>query len=175
MIATRGSFAVPLAVCAALALAACGGGTKTVTAPAITTTTVTDSASSRLTPPAGGSVTHRVSEANFQSPSGNIGCAIAAGTARCDIANRRWSPPSRPSSCPREVDFGQGLEVGHSGRGKFVCAGDTARDPLSQKLSYGTASEVGGFTCLSRPAGLACVNSASGHGFAISAQGYRLF
>ena len=100
---------------------------------------------------------------------------IGSGVARCDIANRNWSPPARPSSCPSEVDFGQGLEVGRSGRGRFVCAGDTARDPSAPKLAYGTASKAGRFLCISRQTGVACSNTKTGHGFALGSQGYRVF
>jgi hypothetical protein len=64
--------------------------------------------------------------ATFKSPSGNIGCMIVAGTARCDIRHRNWSPPPRPASCPHVVDYSQGLTVGASGPGRLVRAGDTA-------------------------------------------------
>ncbi len=110
----------------------------------------------------------------FQSPSGNIGCVMFEGGARCDIRRRDWSPPPRPSSCPAEVDYGQGLEVSRRGRAGFVCAGDTALDPAAAKLAYGTASRLGGAECASRTAGLTCVNRA-GHGFFVSIQAYRVF
>lgn len=177
MVSARVHIVAALAACAAIGLAACGGGggkttvttTRTVTKGGPTSTTV-QSSPSRL-----GSPSRTVHLANFRSPSGNIGCVIAAGTARCDIAKRRWSPPSRPSSCPSEVDFGQGLEVSHSGKGKFVCAGDTARDPSSKPLAYGEGSNVDGFLCISRPSGIACADTSTNHGFALSVQGYGLF
>jgi hypothetical protein len=56
-----------------------------------------------------------------------------------------------------------------------VCAGDTARDPVSPKLPYGTASQSGGFLCTSTRGGLTCVAGASRHGFFISIQRYRIF
>jgi hypothetical protein len=111
---------------------------------------------------------------SFRSPSGNIGCAMFEGGARCDIRKREWSPPARPASCPEQVDFGQGLTVSRTGRASFVCAGDTALDPSATRLAYGEASELGGTQCISRAAGVTCANH-SGHGFFISTQSYRLF
>jgi len=174
---------------AGLALAGCGGATNTVIvqAPpesgisstarpqtAATTTpsrkTATGTGTSEGEPPT--SVVH--AEA-FQTPTGNIGCTIAGGTARCDIVRRSWSPPARPASCPPIVNFGQGLQVGSAGAGGVVCAGDTARDPSSARLPYGTASQVGAFLCVSRASGVTCSNRSTGHGFQISVQRYQLF
>jgi hypothetical protein len=111
---------------------------------------------------------------SFRSPSGNIGCVMFEGGARCDIRKREWSPPSRPASCPEQVDFGQGLSVEHTGEASVVCAGDTALDPGATGLGYGEASELGGTQCISRSEGITCANH-SGHGFFISTQSYKLF
>jgi hypothetical protein len=112
---------------------------------------------------------------NFQSPSGNIGCVLLDGRARCDIKKRSWSAPPRPPGCPREVDFGQGLEVGRRDQsGAFVCAGDTALDPQAQRLAYGSDDRAGGLLCVSRTTGITCTNP-NRHGFFISIQSYRAF
>jgi hypothetical protein len=111
---------------------------------------------------------------SFRSPSGNIGCVMFEGGARCDIRKRDWSPPSRPASCPEQVDFGQGLSVEHTGEASVVCAGDTTLDPSATELAYGEASELGGTQCISRSEGITCANH-SGHGFFISTQSYNLF
>lgn len=110
----------------------------------------------------------------FRSPSGNIGCVMLGGGARCDIRKRDWSPPPRPATCPKEVGYGQGVEVSQRGEATFVCAGDTALDPSASSLAYGTASEVGGSECISRENGVTCVNQA-GHGFFLSIQSYQVF
>ena len=110
----------------------------------------------------------------FRTPSGNIGCAMYEGGARCDIRKRDWKPLPRPAACPREVGYGQGLEVPAGGEAGFVCAGDTALDPTASSLAYGTASRVGGSECISRTDGITCVNRA-GHGFFISIQSYQVF
>lgn len=111
---------------------------------------------------------------HFRTPSGNIGCVMAAGGARCDIRKRNWAPLPRPASCSKEVDYGQGLQVAHGGQATFVCAGDTVLEPGLASLAYGTASRVDGSECISRSDGVTCVNQA-GHGFFISVQSYQVF
>jgi hypothetical protein len=111
---------------------------------------------------------------HFRTPSGNIGCVLSQGGARCDIRKRDWAPLPRPATCPEQVDYGQGLQVAHSGQASFVCAGDTALEPGLAALSYGTAARVGGSECISRTDGVTCVNQA-GHGFFISVQSYQVF
>jgi hypothetical protein len=99
---------------------------------------------------------------------------IDGGTVRCDIVKRGWSPPARPSSCPDEVDFGQGIEVAESGAARFVCAGDTVREPSAPTLAYGDGDRLGGLSCVSEEDGLTC-RARDGHGFFLSIQSYRLF
>jgi hypothetical protein len=110
----------------------------------------------------------------FRTLSGNIGCVLSGGGARCDIRKRDWKPLPRPAACPREVDYGQGLQVALRGQASFVCAGDTALGPGLAALSYGTASRLDGSECISRSDGVTCVNQ-TGHGFFISIQSYQVF
>jgi hypothetical protein len=110
---------------------------------------------------------------SFQSPSGNIGCAIDRQSGvRCDIRDRDWRPPPKPASC--ELDWGHGLEVGRRGRGHFVCAGDTTLGQ-GRRLGYGKAIRRGRFRCVSRRSGMRCVNRRNGHGFALSRERARRF
>jgi hypothetical protein len=160
-------------VAAALAVVGCGGGTKTVTAERTVTGPAAQSTATDRAHAPSRAEARTVNEATFQSPTGNIGCVLVAEVARCDIVKRSWSPPPRPSDC--QLDFGQGIAVGRSGKATFVCAGDTARAPGSKKLAYGTQSQVGDFTCVSRFGGMTCTNRSTGHGFRISAQSYKLF
>jgi hypothetical protein len=111
----------------------------------------------------------------FDSPSRNIGCVIIDGTARCDIVARSWSLPPRPKSCPKIVDFGQGLIVSVSGAARLVCAGDTARDPHAPILAYGQADASGSLRCTSAITGMTCRSARSGHGFFLARQRYTLF
>jgi hypothetical protein len=173
-----------LAVACALGpvLAGCGGGgstttviDKTVAVRQPRTSSATSTSAQTHTSPEEEPPSRTVHLSTFRSPSGIIGCVLLDGTARCDISRRDWSPPPRPSSCPKVVDFGQGLEVGRSGPGRFVCAGDTALDPTGTPLAYNTASRFGGFTCVSRSTGTTCTDPGTGHGFFISIQSYRAF
>lgn len=167
-----------------LTLAACGGSEKTVTE----TKTVTQAQTTATTPPTTSTTpattpttptTPEPSPArnvvhigSFRTPSGNIGCAIAGGSARCDIKARDWKPPPKPANC--DVDFGQGIAVAAKGA-SFVCAGDTALDPTGPVLPYGTDSQVGRFLCASREDGVTCKNSATNRGFFLARDRYQLF
>lgn len=174
-----------LLVLSALALTACGGGDKTVvktvtappTQPTVTTapsTPTTPATPTETTPPTSPTPpTNTVHRELFRAPSGNIGCAIAGGSVRCDIRRREWSPPPKPPSC--DLDYGQGISVGRSLRAGFVCAGDTTLDPSFAVLPYGTDSEVGDLTCSSREDGMTCTNTSTNHGFFIARDRYRLF
>jgi hypothetical protein len=182
---TRTFFAA--ATTAALVFAGCGSSaTKTVTVAtptggSSTSTAAAGSTSSAATTNGTDSVSQSITAvqtvhlSSFRSPSGNIGCIIVDGGARCDISKRNWSPPPRPASCSTVVDFGQGLAVNPSGRGRFVCAGDTTRDPQATPLAYGEDSTVGSVTCASRTEGITCTNTNTRHGFFIAVQGYRIF
>lgn len=182
----RGTTAALLAA-VALGSSACGGGTSTVTVQAAPATqsssgstatqplTVPTSTSTTATPRRGSEPGTAYALSSFRSPSGNIGCVIAAGIARCDIVRRSWSAPPRPASCPPQVDYGQGAEVGRSGSASLTCSGDTTLNPSSPTLPYGTASKVDGFLSISRSSGVGCASRSSGHGFAISVERYRLF
>ena len=175
---------VLLVVLAAL-VAGCGGGTKT--------TVIEKTVTEKVETPSGGGESVAAKEAaskksaeeaqepqriiyleHFRTPSGNIGCVLSEGGARCDIRKRDWKPLPRPASCPSQVDYGQGLQVAHGGQASFVCAGDTALESGLASLSYGTAARVGGSECISRDDGVTCVNQA-GHGFFISVQSYQVF
>jgi hypothetical protein len=117
--------------------------------------------------------TASASLAQFQSPSGNIGCYVFGQGARCDIRNKQWEAPPPPASC--ELDWGFGLTVVRNGRGNYVCAGDTAIDRGSPVLRYGDRITRGRFRCKSKQSGIRCVNRRNGHGFKISKQRAQLF
>lgn len=103
--------------------------------------------------------------ASFQSPSGNIGCRMDASGARCDISEKIYEPPYRPSTC--DLDWGNSLEV-TSGPGEVICAGDTVKDPSAPVLEFGQTSTIGSISCTSSQEGVACENLDTGHGFTIS-------
>src|SRR5215831_13839011 len=90
----------------------------------------------------------------FRTPTHNIACDLRFGQARCDIRHRTYTLPARPKSCPHVVNFGQGLFVGKSGKGRIVCAGDTVYDPSFPVLAYGNSDRFGHFSCASNTDGV---------------------
>ncbi|HWT04132.1 MAG TPA: DUF6636 domain-containing protein [Xanthomonadales bacterium] len=101
----------------------------------------------------------------FRTPSGNIGCAYSDNALRCDIRSGIPHAPPRPKNC--DLDWGGGYGMGTRGPASVMCAGDTAIDPHSRAIPYGTTWHRGAFRCASQLAGLRCAN-ASGHGFFLS-------
>jgi hypothetical protein len=114
--------------------------------------------------------------AYFETPSRNIACAwhsSLGGSLRCEIRSLLRPMPPRPASC--DVDWGYGISMGRTGRARVLCAGDTVRRQGSVRiLAHGTTWRRGGFTCTSARAGLRCVN-ASGRGFFLSRERWRIF
>ena len=109
---------------------------------------------------------------SFTSPSGNVGCYLDTSTARCDIAERDWAPPTRPADCP--LAYGHGLTVSRHQPAAFVCSGDTALG-AGAPLAYGDSITAGTLRCESAVTGVTCRDTETHHGFAISRQAYRLF
>ncbi len=107
----------------------------------------------------------------FQTPDGNIGCALSfgkeafGGEARCDIAKHEWPTPKRPHWCM--LDYGQGLSVGPRKKARFVCAGDTTLHQ-GRKLAPGASLSVGPYRCKNISEAVRCVNHRTKHGFMLS-------
>ncbi len=93
----------------------------------------------------------------FSAPGRNVACALNGAEARCDIANRIWSPPEAPT-----------------GDSQFVCAGDSVLDPSATVVSDGTDVTDGTVTCQVRVVGVTCFEP-DGRGFVISRTGYATF
>ena len=109
----------------------------------------------------------------FQSPSGNIGCAMSKSFGvRCDIRNKTWQAPPKPASC--ELDWGFGMNIDRRGKGTFVCAGDTTLGE-GRHLPFGESIRRGRYRCRSKTIGMRCVNLRTHHGFLISRQVARPF
>ena len=109
----------------------------------------------------------------FQSPSGNVGCVIGGGLARCDIKEHSWPTTPKPADC--DVDYGNGVEVIGGHPGEYACAGDTVLSDDAPVLDYGDKITKNRFTCTSKTSGMRCSNRNSGHGFFISRESVRLF
>ena len=108
----------------------------------------------------------------FQTPSGNIACALQSSGVRCDISKRDWSPPPAPGDC--NLDWGHAIKLRRGGS-TFLCAGDTVADPDHPTLPYGEGAAIGSFLCESQKQKLVCVNVRTQHGFWLSIQEVNLF
>ncbi len=109
----------------------------------------------------------------FQTPSGNIGCAMGGGFVRCDTIEYSWTLPPKPATC--EFDWGGSVGVGRKDPASFLCVSDAAFDPDSPVLGYGEHISLHRFRCGSKEKGMRCVNRKSGHGFFVSRDEVRLF
>ena len=113
----------------------------------------------------------------FHSPSKNIYCVIfrfhGKASARCDIMQRTWPAPHRPSSC--HLDYGNGAEVGPHGKGHFTCAGDTILGQGHRVLRYGRSIKLAAIKCTSRRTGMTCRSVKTDHGFEISREAVAFF
>lgn len=108
----------------------------------------------------------------FATPSGNIGCALSADNVRCDIGDRTWTAPPKPSTC--QLDYGNGLVL--SGSGAAVsCAGDTLLHATTNVLAYGHGLRDGLMQCVSQSSGVRCDDLGTGHGFTLAKENYTLF
>lgn len=108
----------------------------------------------------------------FVTPSGNIDCAVSATDARCDIGDRTWSSPPRPTDC--QLDYGNGAVVDATGA-RLSCAGDTLLHVTTNVLQYGHGVRDGQVLCVSQPTGVRCEYLATGHGFTLAKESYTLF
>lgn len=178
--------ALVLAAVALLVLAGCGGSddgggteavvtvTEEVTATTAEETTVgettTSSDSEDGAPPPADRVVSELTM--FASPTGNIGCAIDQRSVRCDIGDRDWSPPPKPSGC--DLDYGQGITLEAGSAPEFVCAGDTTLG-AGEVLPYGQSIAAGLLRCESAATGMTCTDTETGRGFMLAKESYKLF
>ena len=95
------------------------------------------------------------------------------GSVRCDIRDRAWAPPPKPTSCPENTGWGQGLTLDVGEPARFVCAGDTALT-TENPLAYGDKIVAGSIECSSEPSGITCWDFQYGGEFSISREGYHL-
>ncbi|GAA3907094.1 DUF6636 domain-containing protein [Actinoplanes auranticolor] len=169
-------------VAALAALASCSASPDRVEPRPTTEAIATNAALGDAPPPSGPPSTgvalpspqppQEVSDANFVSPSGNIGCYLDESGARCDIVRKNWQPPPAPDDC--DLDWGAGISVHRTEEATFTCAGDTVLGG-KQTLAYGRSLRAGDFLCSSDRKAMRCENTESGHGFTVAIEQYNLF
>jgi hypothetical protein len=109
----------------------------------------------------------------WQSPSGNIACALEGPRVRCDMRRVGAPVPARPSPC--YGDFGHAFAVTRTGtRGRRICVSDAVGGPGTPTIRYGRTWRRGGFACRVSEADVRCTN-ARGHGFALRIGRQRIF
>ena len=124
---------------------------------------------------------HAEDEIDFQSPSGDVLCAMTSGHDINDPANygkgavacqvfRTYPQPPLPD-CPvagREYDLVQGTPA------SLGCQGGAIVGSLPPTLDYGQTRSVGTITCDVEPSGVTCTDSSTGHFLRLSRDSYQL-
>jgi hypothetical protein len=126
--------------------------------------------------------TARADSHYFQSPSGNIVCAINDGSenfgfgnlasAACDISDSTYQPPP-PLDCSK-LGPGTRFNLAAGNPGTIACRGGSLRVPVQPALDYGQTISAGTITCEDQPWGLKCTDTSSGHFFQIGRGAYNL-
>ena len=113
----------------------------------------------------------------FQSPSGNIYCAMAVAhfPKACEIYQGEVKDPAACAENPISKYVGR-LQFFH-GRAVAVCNTDTIKTPGAKVLPYGSAAHVRNskFTCLSESIGMTCINLVEAEGFFVHRGEYVIF
>jgi hypothetical protein len=118
--------------------------------------------------------TARADSHYFQSPSGNIVCAINDGGAACDISDSTYQPPA-PLDCGKQPASGSRFTLPTGNPGTIACRADSSlRVPVQPALDYGQTISAGTITCEDQPWGLKCTDTGSGHFFQIGRGAYNL-
>lgn len=111
----------------------------------------------------------------FQSPSGNIRCAMFSfdgqNSVRCDITDYGWTAPPRSPNC--HLDWGSRFKLEQGGAAVFDCYAQELPAP-EHTLGYGEAQTVGTITCSSEPSGMTCADSSTSHYFRVSRETYEV-
>jgi hypothetical protein len=112
----------------------------------------------------------------FQSPSGDIGCAMGSlgnkAFASCEVTDRTWEAPPRPDRC--EGNWGDRITLNQGAPPTLVCSSDSLRSSDLPTLSFGSAWPVNPISCVSEPTGIACTDAGTGHYFRVARDSYEL-
>jgi hypothetical protein len=122
---------------------------------------------------------HADDEIDFQSPSGDVVCAMArshfagddgkAGVV-CQVLHHTYPQPPLPD-CPvagREYDLHEGAPA------VLGCQGGLILGSLPPTINYGQTRSVGTITCDVEPSGVTCTDSSTGHFLRLSRDSYQL-
>jgi hypothetical protein len=148
--------------------------TATTPAPAAAPT-VTVTVTPDAPPPPTVVVAGNASTGPFQSPSGNIRCAMFAydgqNSVRCDIADYSWTAPPRSPNC--QLSWGSRFKLEQGSAAVFDCYAQEL-PAVDHTLGYGQTQTVGTITCASEPSGMTCTDGSTGHYFRVSRETYQV-
>ena len=118
---------------------------------------------------------HITSDAPFQSPSGNIQCAMStygAGghTVRCEVADHAWTA-TQPDGC--QMNWGDRVAMEEGSAAEFGCYGQNMPAP-THTLGYGQIQTLGSLSCSSETVGIMCIDTNTGHYFSVSRETVQL-
>ncbi|UXA05069.1 hypothetical protein KXD96_19115 [Mycobacterium sp. SMC-2] len=113
----------------------------------------------------------------FQSPSGDVTCVMAAfqgdaPRASCGVTDPTYVMPPRPQSCVGA--FGDQVDMAQGSSPAMVCHTDTTRGMGLPTLQVGETRSVASLTCKGEVAAITCTDSSTGHFFRISREAYNL-
>ena len=112
----------------------------------------------------------------FQTPSGNIACAIGpmpdSDFAGCEIRDRTYPVPPRPSPCMGA--WGKRFNLHQGAAPEMVCNSDTILAATYPVLQYGQTRSFNPITCESQEAGITCTDTRTGHYFRLARDSYEL-
>jgi hypothetical protein len=118
---------------------------------------------------------HFTGTGSFQSPSGNITCALFSyggdDSVECEVAEHDWVAPPQEPGC--HLNWGSRILLNQPAGALFACYGQELPAP-ERTLGYGSTWSVGAITCDSETAGMTCTDSSTGHYFFVSRQTWRL-
>jgi hypothetical protein len=120
----------------------------------------------------------------FQSPSGNIFCAMSAsdggqGGVDCQIGDHTYVLPPKP--CEHSA-WGDRFGLTQGSAPVMACHNDTIKpsygypgpNPAVPTLDYGQTRSVGVISCDSEPSGMMCTDTSTGHFFRVSSASYQI-
>ena len=118
---------------------------------------------------------HYTGTGAFQSPSGNITCALFSyggdDSVQCEVAEHDWVAPPKEPGC--HLNWGSRFLLNQPAGALFACYGQDLPAP-ERTLNYGSTWSVGTITCDSESVGMTCTDSSTGHYFFVSRQTWRL-
>jgi hypothetical protein len=114
---------------------------------------------------------------SFVSPSHTIKCGfdVASGYVACGIDAYSWASFPKPTTC--ELDWSSySIQASDAGVMRGDCRGDPPAYAFATKvLPYGSTISNGLIACRSESSFVACAILATGNGFAIARDFYKLY